>query len=328
MRPPLCIAQFDIDPWRAKRQPCRTEAHAHNTGSGCTAASYAESHARQRAVPDIREIPLEFQGKIIILTGAAGGIGAALAHEFAQRGARLALCDLNAPALNVLSQELGALQMICDVTVESNIQAVVTEVEATLGPVDIFFSNAGFSTGEPDHAASAPDRVWQAAWDLHVMAHVYACRAVLPAMLARGQGYLVQMASAAGLLNQIGDAAYSTSKHAAVGFAEALAISHGDGGLKVSVVCPQYVATPMLGYDNPASAVPLPGVLSPEVTAQRVADAMEEERFLILPHPQVADYMVFKATEPDKWLSAMRKLRARLVAKLGKLDLAQMHKWM
>ncbi|MDG1239519.1 MAG: SDR family NAD(P)-dependent oxidoreductase [Planktomarina sp.] len=279
-------------------------------------------------MPDIREIPLEFQGKIIILTGAAGGIGAALAHEFAQRGARLALCDLNAPALNDLSQELGALQMICDVTVESNIQAVVTEVEATLGPVDIFFSNAGFSTGEPDHAASAPDRVWQAAWDLHVMAHVYACRAVLPAMLARGQGYLVQMASAAGLLNQIGDAAYSTSKHAAVGFAEALAISHGDGGLKVSVVCPQYVATPMLGYDNPASAVPLPGVLSPEVTAQRVADAMEEERFLILPHPQVADYMVFKATEPDKWLSAMRKLRARLVAKLGKLDLAQMHKWM
>ena len=324
MRPPLCIAQFDIDPWRAKRQPCRTEAHAHNTGSGCTAAA----HAKQRAVPDIREIPLEFQGKIIILTGAAGGIGAALAREFAQRGARLALCDLNAPALNDLSQELGALQMICDVTVESNIQAVVTEVEATLGPVDIFFSNAGFSTGEPDHAASAPDRVWQAAWDLHVMAHVYACRAVLPAMLARGQGYLVQMASAAGLLNQIGDAAYSTSKHAAVGFAEALAISHGDEGIKVSVVCPQYVATPMLGYDDPASAAPLPGVLSPEVTAQRVADAMEEERFLILPHPQVADYMVFKATEPDKWLSAMRKLRARLVAKLGKLDLAQMHKWM
>ena len=279
-------------------------------------------------MPDIREIPLEFQGKIIILTGAAGGIGAALAREFTQRGARLALCDLNAPALIDLSQELGALQMICDVTVESNIQAVVTEVEATLGPVDIFFSNAGFSTGEPDHAASAPDRVWQAAWDLHVMAHVYACRAVLPAMLARGQGYLVQMASAAGLLNQIGDAAYSTSKHAAIGFAEALAISHGDEGLKVSVVCPQYVATPMLGYYDPASAAPLPGVLSPEVTAQRVADAMEEERFLILPHPQVADYMVFKATEPDKWLSAMRKLRARLVAKLGKLDLAQMHKWM
>jgi len=279
-------------------------------------------------MPDIREIPLEFQGKIIILTGAAGGIGAALAREFTQRGARLALCDLNAPALNDLSQELGALQMICDVTVESNIQAVVTEVEATLGPVDIFFSNAGFSTGEPDHAASAPDRVWQAAWDLHVMAHVYACRAVLPAMLARGQGYLVQMASAAGLLNQIGDAAYSTSKHAAIGFAEALAISHGDEGLKVSVVCPQYVATPMLGYYDPASAAPLPGVLSPEVTAQRVADAMEEERFLILPHPQVADYMVFKATKPDKWLSAMRKLRARLVAKLGKLDLAQMHKWM
>ena len=160
------------------------------------------------------------------------------------------------------------------------------------------------------------------------MAHVYACRAVLPAMLARGQGYLVQMASAAGLLNQIGDAAYSTSKHAAVGFSEALAISHGDEGLKVSVVCPQYVATPMLGYDDPASAAQLPGLLSPEVTAQRVADAMEAERFLILPHPQVADYMAFKATEPEKWLSAMRKLRARLIAKLGRLDLAQMHKWM
>jgi len=271
---------------------------------------------------------LEFQDKIVILTGAAGGIGTALAREFAGRGARLALCDLNAAALEALAGELGALQMVCDVTVESHIQALVAEVEARLGPVDIFFSNAGFSSGEPDHAASAPDRIWQASWEVHVMAHVYACRALLPAMRARGQGYLVQMASAAGLLNQIGDAAYSTSKHAAVGFAEALAISHGHEGLKVSVVCPQYVATPMLGYDDPAAAAPVPGLLSPEVTAQRVAEAMEEERFLILPHPQVADYMVFKAKEPDKWLAAMRKLRARLVAKLGRLDLAQMHKWM
>ena len=279
-------------------------------------------------MPKLKEISLEFQDKIVILTGAAGGIGTALAREFAGRGARLALCDLNAAALEALAGELGALHMVCDVTVESHIQALVAEVEARLGPVDIFFSNAGFSSGEPDHAASAPDRIWQASWEVHVMAHVYACRALLPAMRARGQGYLVQMASAAGLLNQIGDAAYSTSKHAAVGFAEALAISHGHEGLKVSVVCPQYVATPMLGYDDPAAAAPVPGLLSPEVTAQRVAEAMEEERFLILPHPQVADYMVFKAKEPDKWLAAMRKLRARLVAKLGRLDLAQMHKWM
>ena len=279
-------------------------------------------------MPKLKEISLEFQDKIVILTGAAGGIGAALAREFAGRGSRLALCDLNAAALEALSGELGALHMVCDVTVESHIQALVAEVEARLGPVDIFFSNAGFSSGEPDHAASAPDRIWQASWEVHVMAHVYACRALLPAMRARGQGYLVQMASAAGLLNQIGDAAYSTSKHAAVGFAEALAISHGHEGLKVSVVCPQYVATPMLGYDDPASAALVPGLLSPEVTAQRVAEAMEEERFLILPHPEVADYMVFKAKEPDKWLAAMRKLRARLVAKLGRLDLAQMHKWM
>ena len=279
-------------------------------------------------MPKLKEISLEFQDKIVILTGAAGGIGTALAREFAGRGARLALCDLNAAALEALAGELGALHMVCDVTVESHIQALVAEVEARLGPVDIFFSNAGFSSGEPDHAASAPDRIWQASWEVHVMAHVYACRALLPAMRARGQGYLVQMASAAGLLKQIGDAAYSTSKHAAVGFAEALAISHGHEGLKVSVVCPQYVATPMLGYDDPAAAAPVPGLLSPEVTAQRVAEAMEEERFLILPHPEVADYMVFKAKEPDKWLAAMRKLRARLVAKLGRLDLAQMHKWM
>ena len=271
---------------------------------------------------------MDFQGKTIILTGAAGGIGAALAREFSARGAQLALCDLNCSALSALAQELGAQPMVCDVTVESDIQSVVAQVEKTLGPVDIFFSNAGFSAGEPDHAASAPDTIWQAAWQVHVMAHVYACRAVLPAMLARGEGYLVQMASAAGLLNQIGDAAYSTSKHAAVGFAEALAISHGDQGLKVSVVCPQYIATPMLGYDDPALAASLPGVLSPKIAAQRVADAMEQERFLILPHPQVADYMAFKAAEPDKWLASMRKLRARLVAKLGKLELRQMHKWM
>ena len=269
---------------------------------------------------------MDFNRKIAIITGAGHGIGAALAREFAARGARVAVADLNEPAAKSVAQEIGGIAFRCDATLEGDIQALVALVEAELGPVDIFFSNAGICLGEPDHAASAPNSTWQACWDVHVMAHVYATRAVLPGMIGRGDGYLVQMASAAGVLNQIGDAAYSTTKHAAVGFSEALSITHGDQGIKVSVACPQYVATSMLGYDEPTQANNVPSVLNPAVLAQRVADAMEVETFMILPHPDVADYMIFKASHYKKWLGAMRKLRAKIIMKLGRTKLAEMHK--
>jgi NAD(P)-dependent dehydrogenase (short-subunit alcohol dehydrogenase family) len=270
---------------------------------------------------------MDFNGKTAIITGAGRGIGAALAREFTARGARVAVADLDAAAASTVALEIDGLACTCDVTDEREIQALVARVEAEFGPVDIFFSNAGIFRGEPDHAASATDSTWQACWQLHVMAHVYATRAVLPAMIARGDGYLAQMASAAGVLNQIGDAAYSSTKHAAVGLSEALTITHGHQGVKVSVVCPQYVATPMLGYDDPAQAEELPNVLSPEVVAQRVTDAMEAETFLILPHPDVAGYMEFKASHYEKWLSGMRKLRAKIVSQLGGTKLSEMHKW-
>ena len=160
------------------------------------------------------------------------------------------------------------------------------------------------------------------------MAHVYACRALLPDMKKRKSGYLVQVASAAGLLNQIGDAAYSATKHASVGFSEALAITHRDEGINVSVICPQYVATPMLGYDEPNAAEGFPGVISPKTLACRVADDMQAERFMILPHPDVAGFMEFKASNYEKWLGSMRKLRSKIITKLGNSNFIEMHKWM
>ena len=269
---------------------------------------------------------MDFNGKVVIITGAAHGIGAALAKEFAARGARVAVADLDETQAKLVAQEISGVAFKCKATVESDIQALVEGVEVELGPIDIFFSNAGICLGEPDHAASAPNTTWQACWDLHVMAHVYATRAVLPGMIARGDGYLAQMASAAGVLNQIGDAAYSTTKHAAVGLSEALAITHGDQGIKVSVACPQYVATPMLGYSEPTQEINIPGVLSPNVLAQRVADAMEIETFMSLPHPDVAEHMIFKTSHYKKWLIAIRNLRDRIIAKLGNTKLTEMHK--
>ncbi len=158
------------------------------------------------------------------------------------------------------------------------------------------------------------------------MAHVYAARAVLPSMLKHGEGYFVQMASAAGLLSQIGDAAYSTSKHAAVGFAESLSITHGDDGIKVSVVCPQYVATPMLGYGEGEDTDQFPGVISPDQLAETVVAGIEAEKFLILPHPDVAQFIQYKTADYDRWVGGMRKLRRKIVSEIGSTNLEQMHK--
>lgn len=158
------------------------------------------------------------------------------------------------------------------------------------------------------------------------MAHVYAARAVLPSMLERGEGYFVQMASAAGLLSQIGDAAYSASKHATVGFAESLSITHGDDGIKISVVCPQYVATPMLGYSENEDSDQFPGVISPIELARTVVEGIEAEKFLILPHPDVAKFIQHKTADYDRWLGGMRKLRRNILSEIGSTRLEEMHK--
>ncbi|MGE0700861.1 MAG: SDR family oxidoreductase, partial [Hyphomicrobiaceae bacterium] len=195
-----------------------------------------------------------------------------------------------------------------------DIQALTAAAKARFGPIDVFFSNAGISLRGHEEA---PDEAWEQSWRVHVMAHVYASRAVLPDMLSRGGGYLACTASAAGLLASVGSAPYGVTKHAAVAFAEHLAIQYGDRGIRVSVLCPQAVDTPM--YRKPGvKAAGLDGVATPEAVAECVVRAMDEERFLILSHPEVAEYMKRKAVDPDRWLAGMRRLLGKALS--GKLS--------
>jgi len=269
---------------------------------------------------------MDLKDKTVVITGAGQGIGAALARRFATAGAQVVVSDRNAGNAALVANEIGGLAVACDVTVEADIQQLVTKTQAYFGPIDLFCSNAGLGIEEPSHAASGSNKDWQLNWDIHVMAHVYAARAVLPDMMARGSGYLLQMSSAAGLLSQIGNASYSATKHAAVGFAESLAITHGDDGIAVSVICPQYVATPLLGYGPGEMPDDAPGVLSPEAVAEVVLEGVRRESFLILPHPDVAQFIQFKSSDYDRWLDSMRELRRRVIGEKGKADIAAMHK--
>jgi NAD(P)-dependent dehydrogenase (short-subunit alcohol dehydrogenase family) len=270
---------------------------------------------------------MNLQDKTVVVTGGGRGIGKALCIAFAAEGAKVAVADVNIEDATATATQINGIAVACDVTSEADINNLVSVTEQQLGPIDLFCSNAGIFRGEPDHSASASNDDWLACWNVHVMAQVYAARAVLPGMIERGSGYLVQMASAAGLLSQIGDAAYSTTKHASVGFAESLAITHGDDGIKVSVICPQYVATPMLGYDEDKATIETAGVISPEQVARAVIAGVQQEQFLILPHPEVAEYIQFKSSNYDRWLGGMRKLRRKVIAKLGNTRAVEMHKY-
>lgn len=269
---------------------------------------------------------MNLQNKTVIVTGAARGIGAAMSRRFAAEGASVVVADLEKSAAEKIAADCNGIGIACDVTREEDVISLVTQTEDRFGAVDMFCSNAGVCFGEPGHAASATNDTWNQCWDVHVMSHVYAARAVLPGMIARGDGYLLQMSSAAGLLNQIGDAAYSTTKHAALGFAESLAITHCDDGIKVSVICPQYVSTPMLGYADGETAADVPGVITVEEVADAVVQGITQERFLILPHADVAQSVQFKSTSYDKWLTAMRRLRRKIVNEIGSTDPVRMHR--
>ncbi len=269
---------------------------------------------------------MELLNKTVVITGAGQGIGAAMAVRFAKEGAKVVVADRDGDSAHAVADSISGLAVICDVTSEDDIVATVKAAEKHFGAVDLFCSNAGMFVEEPGHVASASNEVWQKSWDIHVMSHVYAARAVLPDMISRGSGYLLQMSSAAGLLSQIGNAAYSTTKHAAVGFAESIAITHADEGIKVSVICPQYVATPLLGYTS-VDAGNLPeGTITAEAVADTVLEGVRRESFLILPHPEVAKYIQFKSADYDKWLSSMRKLRHKIVEQLGSTDVKGIHK--
>jgi NAD(P)-dependent dehydrogenase (short-subunit alcohol dehydrogenase family) len=261
---------------------------------------------------------MELSGKVVVVTGGASGIGRALCRRFAAEGAKaVVVADFDADGAATVAAEIGGEAVSTDVAVEADIKSLVERTEQHHGPIDLFCSNAGIAVGG---GVEATDEDWQRIWDINLMAHVYAARAVLPGMLARGEGYLLNTASAAGLLTNLGAAPYAVTKHAAVALAEWLAITHGDAGIKVSCLCPQGVRTPMLlgGLDANdtagSSVLASGGMLEPEDVAEAVVQGLRDERFLILPHPEVADYVKRKADDEDRWLHGMRRLQARLIS--------------
>lgn len=263
------------------------------------------------------------EGKIAVVTGAAGGIGGALVHALVDHGVQsVVAADLDGAGVERLSAELGAsvAPRVLDVGDELATKAFVADVESSIGPIDVWFANAGVATGSGPESS---DEIWELQWRINVMSHVYAARALLPGWIERGDGYLVTTASMAGLLATAGDAAYSATKHAALGFAEWLAFTYAGKGVRVSCICPGAVDTAMLraggaGDVEKASAIIGGGnVLAPEQAAERVLEALREDTFLILTHPEMHDFVVGKAEDPQRWIRGMTKLWSRAQALLG-----------
>jgi NAD(P)-dependent dehydrogenase (short-subunit alcohol dehydrogenase family) len=247
--------------------------------------------------------------RIVVVTGAASGIGRALARRFAgEEGAKLVVCsDRNADGVRAVADEIGGVAFETNVGKEADIEALIEQVESEHGPIDLFCSNAGIGIGG---GAEASNDAWQRIWDINLMAHVWAARHLVPRMVARGGGYLLNTASAAGLLSQIGSAPYAVTKHAAVALAEWLAITHGDQGIKVSVLCPQAVRTAMTA-GNEGGVASVDGMIEPEAVAEACVRAIEAEDFLVLPHPEVLEYMRRKTGDYNRWIRGMRNLQRR-----------------
>jgi NAD(P)-dependent dehydrogenase (short-subunit alcohol dehydrogenase family) len=265
---------------------------------------------------------MEPRGRVAVVTGGASGIGRALARRLAAEGASgVVVADVDGAGAEAVAAELGeqASGVACDVTSASQVDDLISHAEDSFGEVDIFFANAGIGTGS---SLDAPDELWERSWAVNVNAHVLAARRLVPAWLERGEGYFVSTASAAGLLSQIGDAPYSVTKHAAVAFSEWLSLTYGDRGLRVSCLCPMGVNTAMLNaglemedsHGLGARVVAASGrVLEPEDVAADVVRAIREERFLILPHPEVGEFLRRKGDDPERWLAGMRRLQAQVM---------------
>jgi len=257
---------------------------------------------------------MDLKDKIVVVTGAASGIGRALCLRFATAGARKVVCvDRDSAGAAEVAALTGGVAKTVDVSQETQIAQMIQEVEAEVGPIDLFCSNAGIFI---EGGMEVPNEDWQRIWDINVMAHVWAARHVAPLMVARGEGYLLNTSSAAGLLNQVGAAPYAVSKHAALGLAEWLAMTYGDDGIKVSVLCPQGVATRMtegMG-DNVAM---IDGLMEADAVAVACVQAIREEHFLVLPHSEVLGYMQKKSSNYDRWIGGMRKLHRSFVARKG-----------
>jgi NAD(P)-dependent dehydrogenase (short-subunit alcohol dehydrogenase family) len=254
---------------------------------------------------------MRVRDKVVVVTGGASGIGRAMVHRFARDGARVAVADLDARGADAVAREIGGLAVSCDVGREPDIQALVARTESTYGPVDLFCSNAGINSGS-DPLATALD-VWQRQWDVNVMAHVHAVRAVLPGMLARGAGYLLHTASMAGILTTHRNLPYAVTKHAVVGLAEWLSVTYHHRGIRVSCLCPLGVRTPMLGDpSSPFAQVAVGPIKEPDQVADMVVEALAEERFLILTDPIAKEWMDRKAQDLERWLRGMRRMQEGL----------------
>lgn len=251
---------------------------------------------------------MELKDKIIVVTGAASGIGRAMALRFAEEGARKIVCaDLNLDGAEETARQIEGLAVAVNVAKEEDIKSLIEKVETEVGPIDLFCSNAGISIAG---GVEVGNDDWQRIWDINVMSHVWAARHLIPRMTARGGGYLLNTSSAAGLLNQVGSAPYGVTKHAAVGLAEWLAMTHGDAGIKVSVLCPQAVRTEMTrGHEDHVAAID--GMMEPEPVAEACVQTIRDETFLVLPHAEVLGYMRKKTENYDRWIGGMRKLNRR-----------------
>jgi NAD(P)-dependent dehydrogenase (short-subunit alcohol dehydrogenase family) len=256
---------------------------------------------------------MEVADRVVVVTGGANGIGRALARRFATAGAETVIvADVDADGAWTVAREIGGMAIRCDVSVEADVAHLVEKVHIAKGRIDLFCSNAGIAVGGGPEAENAD---WQRIWDVNVMAHVYVARHALPSMLARKEGYILGTVSAAGLLNHMFAAPYGVTKAAALSFFEWLSIAHGDAGIKVSCLCPQGVKTDMLAAERRKGLDFLTDkALEPDQLAEIVLQGIRDQKFLILPHPEVAEYFARKATDYDRWLKGMRRLRANIVA--------------
>ena len=260
---------------------------------------------------------MDLKEKVTIVTGGASGIGAASARKFAARGAKVVVTDVNGEGAKAIAYEIGGHAVVCDIGNEAAVNELVEEAEAAFGPVEIFFSNAGINSGR--ELLNTDLSVWEDHWRVNVMAHVYAVRAVLPGMLERGAGYLVHTASMAGILMSNGNLPYTVSKHAVVGLAEYLSVTHHHQGIRVSLLAPLGVRTPMLGdTDRPFARNAAGPIKEPEEVAEMVASAVEEERFLILTDEIAQTWMEGKTNNTERWLRGMRRLAEKIEAEGGR----------
>ncbi len=255
---------------------------------------------------------MNLHNKVVVVTGGAKGIGRALCHRFSREHLHgLLIADLDDEGLASIAKETGGFTMRTNVANEADVRALVDAAIKAFGQIDLFCSNAGIMVEGGEETAD-PD--WERIWGINVKAHIYAARAALPVMLARGEGYLLQTVSAAGLLTQIGSAPYAVTKHAALAFAEWLSMTYGDRGIRVSCLCPQGVRTDMLKAGGPEHFLAA-GALDPAEVADIVVQGLAKEEFLILPHPEVSEYFRRKSSDYDRWLRGMRRLQAKVATK-------------